>query len=90
MDDALADALRSGKLRGTGLDAFEQEPPPADYPLLGLEQVVATPHIGRGVFDNVAPVVLHVFGNLLRFLANEKMSSDDLVISGKSMSEAVS
>lgn len=82
-DEALADALRSGKLRGAGLDAFEQEPPPVNYPLLALEQLVATPHIGGGVFDNVAPVARHVFGNIQKFLAGEAIAPDDLVIAGK-------
>lgn len=43
---ALAAALKSGYLRGAGLDAFSQEPPEPTNPLLGFEQVVATPHAG--------------------------------------------
>jgi D-3-phosphoglycerate dehydrogenase len=79
---ALLDALRSAKLRGAGLDAFAQEPPPADHPLLALEQVVATPHVGGGVFDNVAPVARHVFGNLQCFLRGESLPPGDLVLPG--------
>jgi len=86
-DKALTDALQRGKLRGAGLDAFEQEPPPVDYPLLKLEQVVSTPHIGGGVFDNVAPVARHVFGNITKYLRGETVSADDLVIAGKSLNE---
>lgn len=77
---ALADALQRGKLRGAGLDAFEQEPPPANHPLLALEQVIATPHAGGGVFDNVAPVARHVFANIERFLRGEALPAADLVI----------
>jgi len=81
-EPALVDALRSGKLRGAGLDAFEQEPPPTGHPLLALEQVVATPHMGGGVFDNVAPVALHVFGNILRFARGEPLPPGDLILAG--------
>jgi D-3-phosphoglycerate dehydrogenase / 2-oxoglutarate reductase len=42
-EDALADALRSGKVAGAALDVFEQEP--YSGPLLELEQVVVTPHL---------------------------------------------
>ncbi len=43
---ALADAIRRGKVAGAALDVFETEPPPASHPLLGLERVVVTPHLG--------------------------------------------
>ena len=77
---ALYDALRAGKLRGAGLDAFDPEPPAADNPLLSLDQVVVTPHAGGGVFDNVGPVARHVFGNIERFLRGEALARADVVI----------
>jgi D-3-phosphoglycerate dehydrogenase len=61
---ALVDALQEGWLSGAGLDVFDEEPLPADHPLLRCEQVVLTPHnadqtpegmelLNSGVVDNV-------------------------------------
>lgn len=43
-EDALAETLRDGHLAGAGIDVFEEEPPPADHPLLQAERVALSPH----------------------------------------------
>jgi D-3-phosphoglycerate dehydrogenase len=45
-EDALYDAIVAGKVAGAALDVFETEPPPADYKLVQLPQVICSPHMG--------------------------------------------
>jgi len=49
--DALVDALRSGKIAAAGLDHFSGEQLPAGHPLLSMDNVVLTPHIGGATYD---------------------------------------
>jgi phosphoglycerate dehydrogenase-like enzyme len=50
-EDALANAIRDGRVRGAAIDVFATEPPPADHALLGMPQVLATPHCGAHTDD---------------------------------------
>ncbi|OBI03268.1 NAD(P)-dependent oxidoreductase [Mycobacterium scrofulaceum] len=52
--DALVDALRGGKVAGAGLDHFVGEWLPTDHPLVGMPNVVLTPHIGGATWDTEA------------------------------------
>ena len=64
--DALALALRDGRIAGAGIDVYEKEPPlAADHPLLTAPNCVALPHVGyatREAFDIRAGIVFdHVW-----------------------------
>lgn len=50
-EQALYACMSAGHLFGAGLDVFEVEPPPPDYPLLQLDNVVATPHASGGTHE---------------------------------------
>ncbi len=67
-EQALYDAIKSGKIAGAALDVFEQEPVQADHPLLTLDQVVVTPHLGASTNEaqeSVAVVVAEQVANYL-------------------------
>lgn len=49
--EALAEAIRAGKVAGAALDVYPQEPPAADYPLIGLPGVIHTPHLGASTHE---------------------------------------
>jgi D-3-phosphoglycerate dehydrogenase / 2-oxoglutarate reductase len=50
-EDGLVRALREGRLGGAGLDVYGSETMPADHPLLGLPNVVLTPHVGGSALE---------------------------------------
>ena len=55
-EDALAEAIKSGKVAGAAIDVYPKEPPPEDFPLLHLPQVVHTPHLGASTAEAQADV----------------------------------
>ena len=83
--DALVEALAAGRLAGAGLDVLEREPPEADEPILGLDNVVLSPHtLGttdecmRNIFAECVGAAIDVMhGNVPRSVVNRRVLDDD-------------
>ncbi len=67
--DALVDALRGGKVAAAGLDHFVGEWLPTDHPLVGMPNVVLTPHIGGATWNTEARQAQMVADDLEALLA---------------------
>ena len=50
-EQALAAALKSGKLAAAAIDVYSSEPPPPDHPLIGLPNVIHIPHLGASTHE---------------------------------------
>jgi D-3-phosphoglycerate dehydrogenase len=74
-EDALYRALESGKVAAAGLDVFEQEPPPADYPLLQLPTVVVTPHLGASSEEAQIKVAIDAADSIVAALNGELVAN---------------
>jgi D-3-phosphoglycerate dehydrogenase len=70
-ENALYEALISGKVAGAALDVFAEEPP-TDWKLLKLENVIASPHIGAATKEAQARIGAEVAEKLIAFSKNGK------------------
>lgn len=68
----IAAALESGKLGGYGADVLDQEPPPANHPLLGAKNCIITPHVGSRTYESVQRQAGMATENLVLLLKGQK------------------
>ena len=65
-EKALAEAIQAGKIAGAAFDVFEAEPP-KNSPLIGLPQVITTPHLGASTEEAQIAVAVDVVQSLIDF-----------------------
>jgi D-3-phosphoglycerate dehydrogenase len=71
-EDDLYVALKEGQIAGAGLDVFVEEPPKADHPLVSLDNVVVTPHIGAVTEEAMCRMAETVAQEVLAVLEGRK------------------
>jgi D-3-phosphoglycerate dehydrogenase / 2-oxoglutarate reductase len=67
---ALKEGIESGKVAGAALDVFLKEPTDATHPLFGLEQVLATPHIGGSTEEAQEIVGVRIAEQMVEYIVN--------------------
>lgn len=73
-EEALYEALRSGKVAAAAIDVFEKEPA-ADSPLMQLDNVVATPHLGASTAEAQVNVAVEVAQDIIRAFKDEPVKN---------------
>ncbi|MGM0883418.1 MAG: 2-hydroxyacid dehydrogenase [Bacillota bacterium] len=71
--EALYDALKHNKIAYAALDVTDPEPLPGDHPLLGLPNILVTPHIGSATYETRNSMAMLAVDNLLAGLAKKAL-----------------
>ncbi|GAA0401209.1 2-hydroxyacid dehydrogenase [Cocleimonas flava] len=80
-NEELAQALRDGVIAGAGIDVLEQEPPPADHPLLAADipNLIVTPHVAWAAIEARQRVVNKTTQNLRDWLSKQEQPENETV-----------
>lgn len=70
--EALARALREKRIRGAGIDVLDPEPPKTDNPLLGLDEVVFSPHMAGVTAESLLRILQAALENIRRVVRGEQ------------------
>jgi len=71
-EKALVEALKRGEIKGAAVDVFEKEPPDPDNPLLKLDNVILTPHIGAYTLEAIRRMDITVAMDVAKVLKGKK------------------
>jgi len=78
-EEALIDALNTGKIAGAALDAFIQEPLPQGHPFWKTKSLIIRPHAG-GMSDIYMNQALSIFEpNLRKFLSGDRQNLTNII-----------
>jgi D-3-phosphoglycerate dehydrogenase len=71
-EEALCNALLSGRVAGAALDVFKSEPIDRDSPLIGLDNVILTPHLAASSKEALRRMSVAVVEEVIRILLHER------------------
>src|SRR5699024_1694882 len=71
-EQALITALQQNIIKAAGLDVFEQEPLPLESPLLQMDNVVLSPHVGSATVETLYAMAQCAVDNLITALSEQK------------------
>lgn len=74
-DEDLAAALKSGKVAGAAVDVYAEEPPASDHPLIGLPNVIHTPHLAASTSDAQVTVAVEAAELVANALLNKQFDN---------------
>jgi D-3-phosphoglycerate dehydrogenase len=76
-EEALLNALNSGKVKGAGIDVYSEEPPKSDFikNLIAHERVVSVPHLGASTNEAQVNVAVDVAREIIRYLDEQPMEN---------------
>ena len=83
-EGALYRALVNKQIAGAGLEVFHDEPPPADHPLLGLDNVICTPHVAGQTAEALVRTSIAAAKNIRSIFRGEEL---DILVNREVLSD---
>ena len=78
-EDALYDALSQHRIGGAGLDVYSAEPYPADSKLIGLDNIILTPHVASQTYQSLWNTYKKAVDIAADFFAGRELGKGDLL-----------